>query len=163
MSEDIWDQLDKMRPDFIDNTHIQRPLLEKMLEHHKAVVAERDALSAHVERLHETLSPFAQAWLRREPEGVPGTKGYQRRLERALGVFYSNGNMEDCPLTGEHLREAAQALSAPVGAAGLARLKAQWQAEALNSLLAETVSCDGEQVVLRVDIDRHRDEYRRQA
>lgn len=91
-----------------------------------------DALAAHVVRLQEALAPFADAWQRREPKGDPSTRSYQRRLERALGVFYSNGNMDDRALTGQHLREAASALSAPIDIASLASLKAQWQAEALD-------------------------------
>lgn len=51
MTIDIWEDLDKMRKDLTDNTHISRKALEAMLDAHKAVVAERDALALYVARL----------------------------------------------------------------------------------------------------------------
>ena len=99
---------------------------------------ERDALAAHVERLHDTLAPFAQAWQQREPVGDSSTKAYQRRLARALEGFYSAPRANDegrLILTGEHLRDAAKALSAPVGAASIANRDALKQAEALTKLV----------------------------
>lgn len=95
-------------------------------------VERAQALAVHVELLHSTLEPFARAWQQREPVGDHKSKGYQRRLERALLPFYSTGNVDEFSLTGEHLREAARALSAPVVTTSLARLKAKWQAEALD-------------------------------
>lgn len=52
MGYDIWQDFEKMRQDLTDNTHISRKALEAMLDAHKAMVAERDALAAHVERIH---------------------------------------------------------------------------------------------------------------
>ncbi|MDT8894238.1 hypothetical protein RSO41_06180 [Halomonas sp. I1] len=72
---------------------------------------ERDDLLGEIERLHAVIEPFARAWLHREPKGEPGSKGYQRRLERSLLPFYSCGDDSE-PLTGAHLRDAALALSA---------------------------------------------------
>ena len=46
MSYDIWQDFEKMRQDLTENTHISRKALEAMLDAHKAVVAERDALAA---------------------------------------------------------------------------------------------------------------------
>lgn len=119
--------------------------LEAAVEQHKAAeemqialrkkADEREAaLAAHVERLHSTLEPFARAWQQREPIGDHNSKGYQRKLERALLPFYSTGNVDEFSLTGEHLREAARALSAAVGTASLASLVAEKQAEAMERL-----------------------------
>lgn len=72
---------------------------------------DRDALRSEIERLHAVIEPFARAWLHREPQGDPESKGYQRRLERSLLPFYSCGDDTE-PLTGAHLRDAARALSA---------------------------------------------------
>lgn len=104
------------------------------LEAEKAELAEQleaaeqreQELAAHVAKLHETLEPFARAWQHRAPDGTPGTKAYERRLERSLGAFYSTGSL-DSPivLTGTHLRDAARALSAPVSTASLAHRDAE--------------------------------------
>lgn len=70
--------------------------------------------------LQEALAPFAAAWpLRAESflHTAPGTIARQRREDRALAGFYTARAMGSeqemhITLTGEHLREAFEALQA---------------------------------------------------
>lgn len=55
VNPDVWAQIDRMRQTLTGNTHISREALERMLDQHKLVVAERDALKAHCGRLRAAL------------------------------------------------------------------------------------------------------------
>lgn len=71
MSNDVWDQLERMRLEFTESTHIQRPLLEAMIDKHKAVVAEHDALAAHVERQAKVIFDTLAAIEDGDPDAIP--------------------------------------------------------------------------------------------
>ena len=69
------------------------------------------ALEGRIRALEEALQPFAEAWTRRAPRPNANPRAYQRRLERALDPFYSNGDADDRALTGRHLKDAHDLLS----------------------------------------------------
>lgn len=109
-------------------------LKEKVLDNYcewLRAAEERDALSS-------ALEPFASAWRRRAPEGDPESQAYKRRMARALLPFLSNGNADESGvLTGEHLRDASDALEKSI--ASLVRRDARMKAEALEKLSEEYV------------------------
>ncbi|KAE9624475.1 hypothetical protein [Parasedimentitalea maritima] len=71
------------------------------------------AMRSEVEDLAEALRPFANAWLAKAPRHDGNETAYQRRLERALEGFYSSGQGdESARLTGQHLKDAYDLLSA---------------------------------------------------
>ena len=108
MSYDIWQDFEKMRQDLTDNTHISRKALEAMLDAHKEVVAERDALAAHIHQLDNVC----------------------RHLSR---------HCED-----KHWRRMHELLEGgPTGSIALARLKAEWQAEAMEGWLEQMRYMEG--------------------
>lgn len=71
MSQDVWKELERMRLHLTDNIYIQRPLLEKMIDQHKAVVAEHDALAAHVERQAKVIFDTLAAIEDGDPDAIP--------------------------------------------------------------------------------------------
>lgn len=80
---------------------LERELDEARLQHRQ-----------HVEPLIEALKPFATAWEGTKPTPDCTERAYWRRLERALAGFHSvrTPSGERFVLTGEHLRQAADAL-----------------------------------------------------
>lgn len=59
---DIWNELENIRGTFTNSTYITKELLEAMLDQHKKVLKERDALAAHVGRLEEAGDSLREPW-----------------------------------------------------------------------------------------------------
>ncbi|MFG6159681.1 hypothetical protein ACGTNG_12815 [Halomonas sp. 1390] len=58
MSDDVWQQFDRMRQSIGANTHISRELADALTEGFNRLKDERDVLAAHAERLNAKLEDF---------------------------------------------------------------------------------------------------------
>lgn len=186
MSYDIWQDFEKMRQDLTDNTHISRKALEAMLDAHKEVVAERDALAAHVERLQEageqavngfSLNGLGDTY---ESEDLLAALREAPKISRTKLKAQLRRHSTD-PGLADQRRAESRAIRQALGfepdaddvspndlLMALAHLKAQWQAEVLDEAAMDIRANFGHHTQYSVSLlasalDGMADSYRRQA